>query len=74
MPAISKLDFQQWKSSPVTEAFLSACQDQLKTANDALIRRAGLDSNDDNFYRGYIQAYIEVMELHSDDFVEDDTE
>lgn len=71
MPAISKLDFQQWKSSPVTEAFLSACQDQLKSANDSLIQRAGLDSNDDNFYRGYIRAYLEVMDLTLEDVVEE---
>lgn len=71
MPAISKLDFQQWKASPVTSAFLSACQDQLKTANDALIRSAGLNSNDDNFYRGYIRAYLEVMDLTLEDMVEE---
>jgi len=71
MPAISKLDFQQWKASPVTQAFMSACQGQLKLANDSLIARAGLDSNDDNFYRGYIRAYLEVLDLTLDDMVEE---
>jgi hypothetical protein len=64
---ISKLDFQQWKTDPITEAFMEACQDRIEDTKEILVISAGLDAVNDNFYRGFVRAYQEMLEFRVDE-------
>lgn len=59
-------DFQNWLSDPVTKAFYEACQIRIEDAKDELSRSAGIDSLQDNFYRGFIHAYREMQDFRID--------
>lgn len=61
--SITKDDFQLWKSEPVTEAFLEACQERIEEAKEILSVEAGMNPEQDNFYRGFIRAYREMLEF-----------
>lgn len=60
---ISKEDFRQWKSEPITEAFYEACLERVGETKDLLAQSAGLDQAQDNFYRGFIWAYREIFDF-----------
>lgn len=64
---ITKDEFVGWKNNEVTEAFLDACMTRLEDAKDILINQAGLDSDQDNFYRGFIHAYREMLTFTVED-------
>lgn len=63
-------DFRNWQLDPVTRAFYEACQTRVQDAKDILATSAGVDTNTDNFYRGFIFAYNEMQEFR----VEEDAE
>lgn len=69
--SISKSEFQEWKTSDVTKAFYVACKNRMDDAKDILASSAGLDSDSDNFYRGFIAAYNEIPEFRVEDTHED---
>lgn len=56
-------DWKDWKENPVTKAFYAACQIRIEEAKDILGESAGLDSINDNFYRGFIRAYNEAIDF-----------
>lgn len=60
-------DWQQWKASPVTKAFFEAAQYRVEDAKDILGASAGLDQASDNFYRGFIAAYLEMKDFRIED-------
>ena len=64
---ISASDFYNWKLDPVTQAFFSACQKRIMDAREILGNSAGIDSNDDNFNRGMIRAYTEIIQVQFED-------
>lgn len=70
MQVISSIDFQDWKKHPVTLSFLDAVSARIEDAKNALSTSAGLDSNTDNFMRGFIQGQREILDISYDD-VED---
>lgn len=63
---ISVSDFQNWKCDPVTQAFFSACEQRVEDAKEILATSAGLDSVNDNVYRGFILAYREIQDFRID--------
>jgi hypothetical protein len=64
---INASDFANWKSDPVTKAFLEACYLRIQDAKNTLAASAGLNSTEDNFNRGFIHAYSEVFDFRIDD-------
>lgn len=60
---ISKSDFDNWLHDPVTEAFFEAAKDRTEDSKNILADNAGLDPASDNFYRGFIRAYSEVLDV-----------
>lgn len=64
---ISASDFYNWKLDPVTQAFFTACQERIADAKDILGNSAGINGNDDNFYRGLIRAYTEMLQVQFDE-------
>ena len=68
---ISKEEWLDWKQNNITRAFYQACSFRVEDAKDILGASAGLDSDTDNFYRGFIAAYQEMREFKVED-VEDD--
>ncbi len=52
-----------WKNNPVTKAFYAACIERVEEAKDVLAVSAGQDNAQDNFYRGFIRAYIETLDF-----------
>lgn len=60
---ISQSDFELWKSEPVTKAFFAAGLDRVEQAKEILSVSAGLNATEDNYLRGFIQAYREIQEF-----------
>lgn len=60
---ISKSDYINWKSDPVTRAFFEATRERVEEAKEMLAVSAGIDPTLDNFYRGFIKAYREIEEF-----------
>ncbi len=60
---ITYQEWLDWKQNPITKAFYEACVDRILEAKEILGYSAGLDSNQDNFYRGFVQAYMEMLEF-----------
>lgn len=71
MPAISKLEFQQWKEHPVTKAYFEASNVRIEDAKEILAVQAGMNPDEDNFFRGFIRAYREMLDF-TIDFYEDE--
>ena len=63
MTAISKSDFDNWKSDPVNKAFFQAAQERVEEAKDVLSVEAGLNPVQDNTLRGLIKAYREMQDF-----------
>lgn len=69
---ISKGEFQQWKDSLVTQAFFEAAQVRIEDAKEILATKAGIDPDEDNFFRGFIFAYNEMKDFRVEDMTDDD--
>ena len=69
----SQNDFINWRSDHVTKAFYLAMVERISEAKDILANQAGLNSADDNYYRGFIRAYQEALEFRIDDIMEDES-
>ena len=70
MTVISRNDFDNWKSDPVTKAFFQAAQERVEEAKDVLSVEAGLNPVQDNTLRGLIQAYREIQDFRVEDIEE----
>lgn len=70
MQQVTAGDFSDWHSNPVTKAFYMAITDRIEDAKEVLATQAGLDLNEDNFLRGFIRAYREVLMFRIDDLQE----
>jgi hypothetical protein len=64
---ISKDDIYLWKNDPVTQAWFEACRTRAADAAEILVETAGVDSQNDNFYRGFIKAYAEMTDFSVED-------
>ena len=64
---VTKDEFLGWKNDQVTGAFYEACVTRLEDAKEILVGQAGLDSDLDNFYRGFIHAYKEMLNFTIED-------
>lgn len=64
---ISKEDFALWKDHPITQAYFEACAERIEDAKEILCRSAGMDNANDNFYRGFVTAYLEMIEFRVDE-------
>ena len=72
MSHITKQEWLDWRTNPVTKAFFFAARIRIEDAKDILAQSAGLDPISDNFYRGFIQAYAEMQEFKVEDLDETD--
>ena len=70
MQVISQSDYQDWKSNPVTKAYMLAVAESIGQVKEDLAVRAGLNSTEDNFYRGYVAAMNDVLQFRIDDLQE----
>ena len=70
MALITASDFQNWKSDPVTQAYFEAIHLRIEDAKEGLASNAGQDPVNDNFSRGFIYAYRELLDFRIDDVVE----
>jgi hypothetical protein len=61
--SITYTDWLDWRQQPVTQAFYEACIERIAESKEVLSISAGLDSTQDNFYRGFIQAYMEMLDF-----------
>ena len=64
---ISKSEFIDWKSGLVTGAFFEAAEERVYDCMELLAQSAGIDSDQDNFYRGFIAAYREMQQFSVED-------
>jgi len=70
MAILTRGDFDNWLSDPVTKAFVQATKERIEDAKDVLSVQAGINQNEDNYIRGLIQAYREVQDFRIDDIQE----
>lgn len=52
---------------------MDATQERIEDVKDILATQAGIDNTSDNFYRGFITAYLEIQDFRID-FENEDTE
>ncbi len=71
---ITKSEWADWKVNPVTRAFFQAAEERVEDAKELLAGSAGIDSNQDNYLRGFITAYREMPDFRIDDLMEDGDE
>lgn len=64
---MTKEEWVDWKQHPVTKAYFEACEERVVESKELLSTSAGLDSNQDNFMRGFIHAYREMMDFRVED-------
>ena len=67
MTIITASDFIDWKSNPVTKAFMEACNERIEDAKSELAISAGINPIQDNLLRGLILAYREINDFRIDD-------
>lgn len=72
MSVLTKEEWIDWKNSPVTRAFYAAVNIRIEDAKEVLASTAGIEPDTDNFYRGFIAAYREMLEFTIED-VEDES-
>lgn len=69
---VTKSEWVDWTSNPVTKAFLEAAFIRREDAKEILAVSAGLDGDSDNFYRGFIAAYDEMKDFRIEDLIDED--
>lgn len=69
---ITKGEWNQWHENIVTQAFFEAAGIRVEDAKDVLAVSAGLEPEQDNFWRGFISAYNEMKEFKVEDLVDED--
>jgi len=69
-----KSEFLDWKTNMITVAYFEAIHERIKDATAGLIESAGLDNAQDNFWRGFIHAYGEMLDFRVEDVKEGETE
>lgn len=62
-------DWKAWRDEPVTKVFFEACEERVEDAKELLAQSAGVNSDQDNFYRGFIHAYREMQDFRIDEEV-----
>lgn len=67
MENVSKEDFIDWKSSPVTQAVFSVVEERIYDAMDILSATAGNDPVADRYLVGMIRAFKELQEITYED-------
>lgn len=71
MAILSRSDFENWKADPVTKMFFQAASERIEDAKDVLSVQAGIDSQQDNYLRGLVQAYRELQDFRIEDLAEE---
>jgi hypothetical protein len=71
MSLIKTQEFYDWKKNPVTMAFMYAAKERVSDAMQMLSTTAGLNPVEDNYMRGFIQAYRELEDFRIDDLDEE---
>ena len=71
MVGITKTEWSDWKQDNITRAFFSAADQRIEDAKDILSVTAGMDVEENNWYRGFIAAYREMQEFRVDDLQDD---
>lgn len=64
---ITREEWTDWKTHQVTRAFMSAAEERVEDAKEIMAGSAGLDSNNDNFFRGFCAAYREMQNFNIGD-------
>lgn len=67
MAVIKASEFYDWKKNPVTLAFMYAAKERIEDGMAVLSTTAGLNPIEDNYMRGFIQAYRELEDFRIDD-------
>lgn len=67
MAILTRSDFDNWRSDPVTKAFMEAAHIRIEDAKNVLSEQAGIDSSEDAVIRGMIRAYREMQDFRIDD-------
>jgi len=71
LSTITKTEWNDWKQDKVTRAFFMASEQRVEDAKDILSVTAGMDVEENNWYRGFIAAYREMFDFRVDDLIDD---
>ena len=67
MIEITKGDFDDWKSNKVTKAFFYAAEQRVEDCKEMLACSAGVDTLQDRFLVGMVQAYRDIQDFRVED-------
>jgi hypothetical protein len=66
MLELTKADFDDWKSNKVTKSFFQAAEERVDDCKEMLASSAGIDTLQDRFLVGMVQAYREMQDFRVD--------
>ena len=64
---MTRQDWLDWKSQPVSRMFYEAVDERIEEAKEVLANTAGHDPLQDSFYRGFVYAYREMIAFEVED-------
>lgn len=67
MRPVRREEFQEWEKDPVTLAVKEAIQERIKGCADQLVSNRFGNKEYDEFMRGMIQAFEDVLNVELDD-------
>jgi hypothetical protein len=67
MQNVNREKFQEWERSPVTLAVKAAILERIEAAKEELVSNAFGSTDFDQFTRGMIKAFREVLDVQLDD-------
>lgn len=70
--SLSKSEWTDWKQHNVTRAYFHAARERIEESKEILANSAGQDSDQDNFLRGFIAAYNEMLDFRVEDVRDED--
>jgi len=70
--ALSKSEWTDWKQHNITRAYFHAADQRIEEVKEILSNTAGQDQEQDNFMRGFVAAYREMLDFRVEDVQDED--
>jgi hypothetical protein len=67
MKDLNRSEFQDWKNNPVTETVFLRIAERIRETERILGTTAGMDTSEDRYRVGTIQAYKNLLEIDWED-------
>ena len=69
---MTREQWQEWQNLPATKAVREAVLDRIEESKDQIVFGAQNDRDFDQFTKGMIRAFVELLQIEPDLIIEDD--